>query len=134
MFKRFGGLIDAGTRGRSYLAVRVVSIVSSVEIEIMGTAADPGAVITHIRRLFEPVTELWCKVRTIQGAALRTAFPAKGMAGVVATELLSVTVLVMFTFGAFALHLILKMRDAEKMPPNLFRYRRRILVDPAGDL
>ena len=109
-------------------------MVGSVEIEIMGTAAYFRAFITYVRGLFQLSTESWSKVWTIQRTALRTTFPAKGITCLIATNMLFFTIRIMFTFGAFSLSLILKMRNAKEMPADFFGYGRRILVDPVGDL
>lgn len=44
------------------------------------------------------------------------------------------TVLKMLAFGALPLGFVLKMRNPEKVTPNLLGNGRRILVDSAGNL
>lgn len=109
-------------------------MVGPVEIKIVGTGADLWTVITYVRGLFQLVTELGRKVRTVKRAAFGTAFPAEGITSLIAADPLFFTVLIVLAFRTFALGLILKMWDAEKMPADLLGNGRRILIDPAGDL
>ena len=76
LFQRFRSLIDTGTGRNLDLIIKVMGIMGTVKIEVMGTGTYLVAVVANIRWFFEPVAKYRSKSTAIHGTALRTAFKA----------------------------------------------------------
>ena len=74
LFQRFRSLIDTGTGRNLDLIIKVMGIMGTVKIEVMGTGPDLFTVITDVRWFFKSVTKYRSKLTAVHGAAFGTAF------------------------------------------------------------